>query len=325
MTIRRIYQRNRRTVFRTLQWFVLLQAFDLKFCGSAVLADEAIVSRRVDLSDWQFDPALMMNVALIGWLYTRGLARLWKSSQTRVSFGRTNLLAFVAGLFVLIGCLVSPLDPLSSQLASAHMVQHMTIMTVAAPLVALGAPGLLLGLGLPPIGRAVFRRARRSFRSLIGSPDKSLVGCWIIYALAMWTWHYPLFYESALRSPFIHDLQHISFFLAALLFWQPIVDPFFRPKQNQGSAVFYLFTTTLHATILGVFMTVAPTAWYPHYEGITVLWNLSALEDQQLAGLIMWMPACAAYALCSIWIFSNALNRDCDRSRQFAILASGRS
>ena len=320
-----LYHHRMPGLFRYATYFVLLQVFDLLTCDSLVWADEAIRSRRVGVSDWQFDPALIMNVALIGWLYTRGIARLRGSSQRRVSFGQVNVLAFVIGLVILVGCLVSPLDPLSSQLASAHMVQHMTIMTIAAPLVAFGSPGLLIGLGLPPTGRTVLRRLRRTVRSLIGRPDKRLVGCWLTYALAIWMWHYPMFYESALRSPLVHDLQHLSFFFAALLFWQPIVDPFFRPKQNRGAAVFYLFTTTLHATILGVFMTVAPTAWYPHYDGLTELWNLSPLEDQQLAGLIMWMPACAAYAFCAIAIFSAAINCDRQRSGQFVILASGRS
>jgi putative membrane protein len=320
-----LYHHRMPGLFRYATYFVLLQVFDLLTCDSLVWADEAIRSRRVGVSDWQFDPALIMNVALIGWLYTRGIARLRGSSQRRVSFGQVNILAFVFGLAILVGCLLSPLDLLSAQLASAHMVQHMTIMTIAAPLVALGSPGLLLGLGLPPIGRSALRHVRQSVRCVIGRPDKRLVGCWIIYALAMWVWHYPMFYESALRSPLVHDLQHLSFFLAALLFWQPIVDPFFRPKQNRGAAVFYLFTTTLHATILGVFMTVAPSAWYPHYEGLSQLWNLSPLEDQQLAGLIMWMPACAAYAFCAIAIFSAAISHDHQRSGQFAILVSGRS
>lgn len=303
----------------------LLILIDLQFCNNSAWADETIVNRRVDLGDWHFDPALIMNVALVLWQYNRGLVRLRKSSQTRVSSGKANLWAFSVGFLVLIGRLVSPLDPLSSQLASAHMVQHMTIMTVAAPLVALGAAGLLLGLSLPPTGRVVLSRARRFVRSIVGRPDKSLVGCWMVYALAIWTWHFPMFYESALRNLLIHDLQHLSFFLAAMLFWQPIVDSFFRPKHNKGAAVFYLFTTTLHATILGVFMTVAPTAWYPHYEGITELWNLSVLEDQQLAGLIMWMPACAAYAFCAISIFSVAVGRDSSPTGHFAILTSGRT
>ncbi|HBJ38704.1 MAG TPA: hypothetical protein DDZ51_28920, partial [Planctomycetaceae bacterium] len=228
--------------FRYAKWFLLLQMMDFLFCGNVVSADEAIVSRRVEFSDWQFDPALMLNVALIAWLYSKGLAKLRESSHRRVDFGRMHLFAVVIGLLVLIGCLVSPLDPLSSQLASAHMVQHMTIMTVAAPLIVLGSPWLIIGLGLPPIGRRVVRRARRFLRSILGQPHKKLVGCWLIYAIVVWAWHFPTFYQSALRNPLIHDLQHISFFLAAILFWQPIVDPFFRPKKNEGAAVFYLFT-----------------------------------------------------------------------------------
>jgi len=286
--------------------------------NNCAIADEAIYSRRVNLGDWQWDPAFLLNVAFIIWLYSRGLIVIRQSLSKRVKFNFVNVLCFSVGMLLLLVCLISPLDALSSQLASAHMTQHMTIMTVAAPLIAFGSPTLIISLGFPTIGQRLLRQLRPFSKRLSRTPTNSLSLPWFLYAATMWGWHYPVLYEAALGNRFVHDLQHISFFCAALLFWQPIVDPLHRPRTNGGLAVLYLFTTTLHATILGVFMTVAPTVWYSDYNGLTELWGLTALEDQQLAGLIMWMPACLAYAAVAIWLFSIALARDSVRPAQFA-------
>lgn len=324
MRLKNQIDRSKGRGFRFLRLFSVSIAVDCLFLPSSVFADETITSRPANLRDWHFDPALLLNVALIVWLYMRGIRKLGQSTSTRRAFGTLNLCCFFGGLLLLVICLISPLDFISSQLSSAHMVQHMTVMTVAAPLFALGSPSLLLALGMPPAGKAFVRRARSVIRWVNGSNQNGLVACWTFYAVAMWTWHLPVFYESALRNPIVHDLQHLSFFLAAVFFWRPLVDPFYRPKPNRGVAVFYLFTTTLHATILGVFMTVAPSPWYPHYSGLTELWNLSPLEDQQLAGLIMWMPACVTYAICALILFGAVLARDSQPAEQFAITANGR-
>lgn len=289
--------------------------------NDCAIADEAIYSRRVNFGDWQWDHAYLLNAAFIIWLYSRGLIVIRRSLSKRVKFSFVNVACFSVGMLLLLVCLVSPLDALSSQLASAHMTQHMTIMTIATPLIVFGSPTLIISLGFPTIGRRLLRQLRLFRKLLTRASANRLSLRWFVYAATMWGWHYPVFYGAALENRFIHDLQHISFFCAALLFWQPIVDPLHRPRTNGGLAVLYLFTTTLHATILGVFMTIAPTAWYPHYDGLTELWRLSAIEDQQLAGLIMWMPACLAYAAVALWLFGIALARDGVQPAQFAVLA----
>lgn len=118
-----------------------------------------------------------------------------------------------------------------------------------------------------------------------------------VYALALWAWHLPLLYESALRHAAVHDVQHLMFFGAACLFWRGLLDPLSRFRLDGGTAVLLLFATTLHSTVLGVLMTLAPAPWYAEYVGRTQWWGLSPLEDQQLAGLIMWMPACVPYVV----------------------------
>jgi len=147
---------------------------------------------------------------------------------------------------------------------------------------------------------------------------------WSLYAVAMWAWHLPAFYASALRDPFVHDLQHLSFFASGCIFWRVLLDPRSRQRTVGLLAVVYLFTTTLHATLLGVLMTLAPTPWYPDYVGRTTLWQLTAMEDQQLAGLIMWMPACAAYLLIAVVAVAEVLGQ-MEHAPQDAPRRTGRS
>jgi putative membrane protein len=277
--------------------------------ASEVLAHQAPLDRRVDWLDWNDDPVVWLSLLLAGWLYARGLTAMWERASVGQVIGARQALAFAGGWIALAVAILSPLDPLSDQLAWAHMVQHMILMTVAAPLIVAGAPLLVMLWGLPLGQRKTYGRLRRLLDdwhfpwTLLWNP----LVVWTLHAAVMWIWHLPALYQAALRYPPIHDLQHFTFFVAACLFWRVLLDPLSRLRLDGGVGVMYLFTTTLHATVLGVFMTIAPTPWYADYEGRTELWGLTALEDQQLAGLIMWMPACAAYALVAIVLLVKTL------------------
>lgn len=262
-------------------------------------------------SAWHFDPWVATNVALLTIVYGRGLARLWG----RVGMGRVvarwQAAAFIAGLAAVLVALMSPLDTLSEDLSSVHMIQHMVLMVVAAPLMILGSPGLVVTWALPRAWRTEYRfrqwprraPSRRWLRSLFWNP----LFVWILHAVVLWGWHLPVFYELALDDPLVHDIEHLTFFLAACLFWRVAIDPRAQPRLNPGLGVLYLFTTSLHGMVLGVFMALSPHAWYGVYAGRTELWGLSPLEDQQLAGLIMWMPACTIYAVFAAGLFASWL------------------
>jgi cytochrome c oxidase assembly factor CtaG len=192
------------------------------------------------------------------------------------------------------------------------MVQHMVLMNLAAPLFVLGAPlRMLVWLFSPATRRRLGRGLRRLHahgwpRYMLWQP----LLLWVLYGAVLWIWHLPRFYEAALADPWVHDAQHLMFFIAAALFWRVLFDPIGRLRLSRGLAVLYLFTTSLHATLLGVFMAVAPRLWYETYAGRTQGWGLAPLEDQQLAGYIMWMPACMVYAAVAAIVFARWLQEE---------------
>jgi cytochrome c oxidase assembly factor CtaG len=123
---------------------------------------------------------------------------------------------------------------------------------------------------------------------------------WLLFACALWSWHHPLLYQAALRDPLVHDAQHLTFFVVAALFWRLALDPFSRRRLHPVPAIGYLFVTSLHASVLGIFMALAPTSWYLDYTLRTPPFGLTPLADQQIAGLIMWVPACLLYPLVAV-------------------------
>jgi putative membrane protein len=255
---------------------------------------------------WNFDLWITANLLLVGGAYALGLRRLWgKVGEGRGVSGR-QALAFGAGWLAVAGALISPVDALSAEFSWVHMAQHMILMNLAAPLLVAGSPGVVWIWALPWRKRA---RIGTWMRKWEGWRPKGYLFwqmgvMWGMYAAALWIWHLPKLYQAALRNDFVHDLQHLSFLIVACLFWRVLLDPLYRYRISRGLGVIYLFGTSLHATVLGVYMALSPRVWYPDYEVRLAGWNLTALEDQQLAGLIMWMPACMVYAVAAAILFA---------------------
>lgn len=260
-------------------------------------------------TQWSLDPVIVINLAALTGAYSFGLRRLRAQRAEHAPVSRRQVAAFGAAMVFLVIALLSPVARLAGELLWVHMVQHMVLMNVAAPLFVVGAPGRVLLWALNPTDRAAVGRTRHALarngvpRYFFWQP----VTLWVLYAAVLWVWHLPRLYEAALRSEVVHDLQHLMFFAASALFWRVLFDPIGRLRMARASAVVYLFLTSLHATVLGVFMALAPRLWYPTYAGRTEPWGLSALEDQQLAGYIMWMPACMVYAVIAAWLFASWL------------------
>lgn len=244
---------------------------------------------------WNFDPWVTVPLALALCLYGRGLLRLWGKAGWGRGISPLRAASFVAGALLLALALVSPLDALGETLFTLHMVQHALLIVAAPPLLLFGLPGAAFAWAFP-------RRARRGAARASG--PRSLVDAfaWMlhplvaagIHGLALWLWHVPAAFDAALESWSLHVLEHAAFFLTALLFWQSLVLAH-RSIATVPSAIAAAFLTLFHGGFLGALITFAPRPLYDWYAGRTVLWGLDPLSDQQLAGLVMWIPLGLVY------------------------------
>jgi putative membrane protein len=185
-------------------------------------------------------------------------------------------------------------------LFSAHMTQHEVLMLVAAPLLVLGRPVIPFLWALPMSWRQSLGAAgkRRGVQVPWRTATKPSVA-WAVHAVALWVWHVPVLFQATLQSDIIHTLQHVCFLGSALLFWWALIH---GPQglTGYGLAVLYMFTTSVHSGVLGALITFARHVWYPAYSETTPSWGLTPLEDQQLGGLIMWVPAAAVYIIAGL-------------------------
>ncbi len=261
---------------------------------------------------WHFDPLVVFNLVVLSIIYARGIHSLWRNAGRGRGISLWQATAFYAGIVSIAIALLSPLDTLSNDLSWLHMMQHMLLMVVAAPLVILGAPTFAMLWSLPKPWRLAAARfwlsLPQAFQKTINFLQWNILFVWALHTAVLWIWHLPNLYQLALTDPLIHDIEHLMFFLVACLFWRVAITPLRRTQLSAGASVLYLFTTSLHATALGVFMTLAPDAWYPIYRGRTEHWGLTPLEDQQIAGSIMWMPACSVYAIAAASLFGVWIN-----------------
>jgi putative membrane protein len=227
-------------------------------------------------SAWSFAPQAVVPLIAALALYAHGARRA--PSQSAESIPAWRVGCFVAGWALLGVALVSPLCRLAATLVSAHMVQHVLIVAVAPPLLALGAP------------LAVMRA--RSQRPLLAITS--------VYGLAIWLWHFPPAYTLVLLDGTIHTLGYAALIVVSIAFWTAIVRGGFAGDLRCLPA---LFVTLLHTGLLGALLTFSGRAWYPVLAGGPPSWGLTPLADQQLAGLIMWAPMAALYlgaALCIV-------------------------
>lgn len=256
---------------------------------------------------WSWDPWVVVPVAVAGILYAVGLSRLWSNARAGAGIRRWQAACFGAGWLVLALSLVSPVDALGEVLFWVHMVQHELLILVAAPLLVLAAPEAALLWAVP----ARWRRrcaglARRSWLRTTWRTLTNPLWAWAIHAALLWGWHVPPLFEASLRSGLVHTLQHGSFFGSGLLFWIAVLRSE-HGRWGHGVAALLVFTTALHASALGALLTFAGFVWYTPYVATAPEWGLTALEDQQLGGLIMWMPAGIVYlaaglALVALWL-----------------------
>lgn len=262
---------------------------------------------------WEFDPGVVLPLAISALLYARGLSRLWRSTRVGCGIKRWQAWCFIGGWVALVVALVSPLHPWGRVLFSAHMSQHEILMLVAAPLLVLGQPMLAFLKALPGGWAGALARFGNSKPwQVVWCAVTHPFAAWLIHAIVLWMWHIPSWFEATIGDDSVHALQHSSFLGSALLFWWAVIHGRQR-RTAYGMAVLYMFTTAMHSGLLGVLISLATRLWYPAYAETAAWWGLTPLEDQQLGGLIMWIPGGLVYLVAGLALMAAWL-RESDRA-----------
>jgi cytochrome c oxidase assembly factor CtaG len=291
---------------RRVVWSIVSAAL---ICAAATpaLAHEGKPHNWHDLwRSWSFEPLVVVSLALTALLFAIGLRRLWRKSGVGKGIRRWEAAAFVGGWLTLLIALVSPMHAWGRVLFSAHMTQHELVMLVAAPLIVLSRPLIVFMWALPldwsrQIGSWPKANWFHKFWYILTIP----LVAWVVHFIALWMWHVPSLFDATLHSELVHTLQHLSFLFSALLFWWALIHG--RGWMGYGAAVLYVFTTSIHSGLLGALLTFSGSVWYPSYVGLTASWGLTAIEDQQLGGLIMWIPAGVVYAVAGLALLAGWL------------------
>jgi putative membrane protein len=253
---------------------------------------------------WSFQPVVLAGLGVAAWAYGRGVRALWHGGGVGRGIRPLRAVAFGAGLVAVVAALVSPLDAAADHLLSAHMAQHLLLVVVAAPLLVTGSPVLAMSRVLP---RGWPRASRRWGRSrsmrLVGRTLTHPVSSLFLVTGVLWAWHLPSPYEAAVENPILHVVEHGSFLGTALLFWWVALQPSGPRRLARGADVLYVFGGALQSGALGALLTFASSPIYPLYAHRTAAWGISPIADQQLAGLLMWVPSFLVYLLVAGGLF----------------------
>lgn len=257
-------------------------------------------------------PGVVLPLAAALLLYLVGIRRL---PPDRLVARPGRRAAFLAGWLTLAGALISPIHELGESLFSAHMVQHELLMVVAAPLLAWAHPLAALLGGLPRRWRAGAGRvlAQPAIKALSRALSAPAIAC-VLQAAGIWLWHTPALFQSTLTSETMHAAQHLTFFGTAVIFWWSLVRR--RAARDFGLGLLSLFLTILHTGALGALLSLSSVVYYPAYGHSAASWGLTPLEDQQLGGLIMWIPGGIAYVVAALALMGAWLRESERRSER---------
>ena len=257
---------------------------------------------------WDPEPAVITAVAIVGIVYGRGVRTVWHHARYGAVVSASQVGALYVGLLTVLLALCSPLDTVADALFSAHMVQHLALIVVAAPLIAAGAPVVPMLWGLPPryrvrVGRWWTRSRLATVFGWLTFP--SIV--WILHTVTLWMWHIPGPYTVAVQTPWVHIIEHACFFFTSLALWWTVFQRHRVNRVTDTTRFVLLFATLAQSTALGAMLVFARTAWYPVHAAGVVAWHTTLLDDQRAAGLIMWVPMGLAYIAAMLAILARAL------------------
>lgn len=255
------------------------------------------------LRSWTFNGWLIASLLVTAAVYVRGWRRLAQRGSEH--FGPWQPASFLAGLTTIFVALSSPLETFSGFLLQVHMLQHLLLMFAAPILIWCGAPQVPLQLGLP---RGVLEYwvvpllRQPVVESLVQRLTNPLIA-WPLAVAMTWAWHVPALYELALASETWHYVEHACFFAAGLLFWWPVIAPYpSRPAYSRYVLLPYLFLAGIQGGVLSAVITFSDRVLYAQYADVPRLWGITALDDQAVAGALMWIIGSIFYLVALVWV-----------------------
>ena len=275
---------------------------------------------RAALTSWDPRAEVIIVLALAGIIYFRGYLHLRKRTATNRQHSRWQAsarwrpISYLGGLLILAIALMSPIDVLATQLFTMHMIQHVLLVMIAPPLLLIANPLPFSLWGLPDRLRPEASRLL-SRKAIFRSRLKQITGAgivWMVFVIIYWGWHDPRAYTLALQNGFVHDLEHISFFVVSLLFWWHAIGagPRIHRSFAPGVRIAYLLSAIPVNMIAGVAIAFATSPIYPFYEALPRLWGLSVMEDQRFAGVIMWVPGSMMYIIAALILAARWLGKE---------------
>jgi cytochrome c oxidase assembly factor CtaG len=274
------------------------------------------VTRAVLLS-WNWRLEVLIPLIVLGYLYAAGWWRLRKRTADSRRLRKTSrqplsatwrLISYETGLVFIALSLLSPIDSLSQQLFFMHMIQHLLLIMIAPPLLLIANPMPVVLWGLPykwrieaghNLGHLLHHDSQfRQFLRTITAPGI----IWLVWIIALFGWHDPNMYNAALRYEFLHDLEHLSFFIASLLFWWHVTGAGPRIHKQFGyiGRTAFVIAAVPANMALGIWLAFNSNVIYTYYEAVPRIWGIDALTDQRIGGVIMWIPGSMMFLLAAL-------------------------
>lgn len=261
-----------------------------------------------DQPGWTLTPSILIPLAMALVLYVGGASRLRQRSRLGRGVLRWRAVLFAAGWLTLATAAISPLHEAGERSFTLHMLEHELLMLLAAPLLVLSQPLQTMLWAWPAAARKRIGTLvhgyilQTTWQFLSGA-----VAATVLQAAALWLWHAPALFELALAHDGWHITQHLSFLITALLFWSAMFHSKHAPG-GRGLAVLCLFATSVISGALGALMALSQSPWYPRYASLGLApFGLTPVEDQQLAGLLMWIPGGLVHALAALALLGTLL------------------
>lgn len=253
------------------------------------------------LTNWNWDPIILLGIVLLCGVYLYGVGPLHRRSGGAIEIAPRQITLFLSGAFVIFVALASPLDEIGDRyLFSAHMVQHLLLTLIAPPLLLLGTPGWLVR---PLLEWRVIAGVAR----WLAKPAPAF----LLFNVIFTAYHVPALYDLSLQNNTFHIFVHLLLMATAVITWLPILSPTEAlPRLPYPNQVLYLFFEAIPPTILGALITFSDTVLYPTYLNAPRVFGGSAIEDQQAAGLIMWVPGAAVYLFALTVVFFQWFGRE---------------